>query len=135
MMYLLRIFERSIFLRYIFSGGSAAAIDVILLYILTKYFNVYYLAAATFAMTISFIVRFILQKYVTFKDQDEADAKRQFGFYSLLYLLSLAATNALLYVFVDKLHMWIVLAQVLSILLIAIGCFFVYKLIIFRKKS
>jgi putative flippase GtrA len=85
-------------------------------------------------MTVSFIARFLLQKYVTFRDEDEADAKRQFGYYSLLYLISLVATNALLYVFVERFHMWIVPAQVISILFIAIGCFFVYKLIIFRKK-
>jgi putative flippase GtrA len=129
----LGLFERSVFVRYVFSGGSAAAIDVILLFVLTEYFHVYYLASATFAMTVSFIARFILQKYVTFKDQDEAEAKRQFGYYSILYLLSLAATNALLFVFVEKLHMWYMAAQILSILIIAIGCFFIYKLIIFRK--
>jgi putative flippase GtrA len=128
------IFRNSTFVRYVFSGGTAAAIDVILLYVLVTYCNVYYLAAATFAMTVSFIARFLLQKFVTFKDDNKEDEKRQFAAYSILYFLSLAATNGLLYLFVEKLHLWIVAAQVASILIVACGCYFVYQFFIFKKK-
>lgn len=127
------IFKTSMFVRYVFSGGTAAAIDVIVLYVLATYFNVYYLAAATFAMTVSFIARFFLQKYVTFRDDNKEDEKRQFGYYSILYVLSLAATNALLYFFVDKLHLWLVPSQIASILLIACACYFIYRIFIFKK--
>jgi len=126
------IFKTSRFVRYVFSGSTAAAVDVILLYVLATYFGVYYLAAATFAMTVSFIVRFLLQKYVTFQDDNKEDEKRQFGYYSALYFLSLAATNGLLYFFVERVHMWLVAAQVSSILIVACGCYFVYHLFIFR---
>ncbi len=128
------IFRTSTFVRYVFSGGAAAGIDVVLLYVLVTYFGVYYLAAATFAMTVSFIARFLLQKYVTFQDDDKEDEKRQFAVYSVLYFLSLAATNALLYLFYERLHLWLVASQVASILSVACACFFVYKLFIFRHS-
>jgi putative flippase GtrA len=129
------IFMRSTFVRYVFSGGTAAAIDVVLLYVLVTYLNVYYLAAATFAMTVSFIARFLLQKYVTFQNEDEAHAKKQFAAYSILYIASLFATNALLYVFFERLGLNIVVAQVISILLVASVCFFIYRLFIFGPDS
>lgn len=130
-----RIFNQSTFVRYVFSGGTAAAIDVFLLWLLNSVFGVYYLSAATFAMTASFIARFFLQKFVTFKDDSKEDEKRQFGYYSVLYLASLAATNALLYLFVDMLKLPVLISQVASILLVASGCFFIYRLFIFTKKQ
>ena len=126
-------FRKSLFVRYVFSGGSAAAIDIFLLYILAEFFGVYYLSAAVFAMTISFIVRFLLQKYVTFEDRDGKSSKRQFAYYSILYAASLSATTALLYFFVEILNIWYMPAQILSILLVAAGCFFIYRLFIFKK--
>ena len=129
------IFRRSTFVRYVFSGGTAAAIDVVLLYALVTYLGVYYLAAATFAMTMSFIARFLLQKHVTFVDDNKEQEKKQFVYYSILYFASLAATNVLLYVFYEKMHIWLVLSQVMAILIIACFSFFVYKLIIFAKPS
>ena len=133
--FVLGIFNRSLFVRYVFSGGSAAAIDVILLFVLTTYFHVYYLAAATFAMTISFIARFLLQKFVTFKDTDESHTTKQFASYSVLYAGSLIATNALLYFFVDYLQVNVVAAQVGTIFLIACISFFVYKVFVFTKPN
>jgi len=130
----LGLFKRFLFIRYVFSGGTAAAIDVVLLYVLVAYFDVYYLAAATFAMTISFIARFLLQKFVTFRDHDHTEEKKQFAYYSILYVASLAATNALLYLFVEKLHLWLIASQIASILLIACACYFIYKLFIFTKS-
>lgn len=127
------IFSRSTFVRYVFSGGTAAAIDIALLYVLAELLGVYYLVAATFAMTVSFIARFLLQKYVTFHDDRESESKRQFAYYSLLYVVSLVATNALLFLFVDIAHVWLMPAQILSILVVASGCFFVYKFLIFKQ--
>jgi putative flippase GtrA len=127
------IWRRSRLVRYVFSGGTAAAIDIALLYVLAEVFGVYYLSAATFAMTVSFIARFLLQKYVTFEDRDEAQSKRQFAAYSVLYIASLFATNALLYLFVDVLDLWIVPAQILAILIIACFCYFIYKAFVFKK--
>ncbi|MBX4209219.1 GtrA family protein, partial [Candidatus Parcubacteria bacterium] len=110
-------------------------IDVVLFNVLTAYFGVYYLASATFAMTISFIARFLLQKHVTFEDQDKEHEKKQFAAYSVLYVASLGATNVLLVFFIERLHINSTLSQIASILLVASVCYFVYKLFIFTKKS
>ncbi|HVU06281.1 MAG TPA: GtrA family protein [Candidatus Paceibacterota bacterium] len=130
----MRIFRRSQFIRYIFSGGTASVLDVALVYVLVTYLNVYYLAAATFAMTVSFIARFLLQKFVAFQNDNKEEEKKQFFAYSILYFASLWATNAMLYVFVEKLHMDVTVSQVLAILIFAVISYFTYKLLIFRKK-
>lgn len=127
------LFWKSTFIRYVFSGGTAAAIDVGLLYVLVEFFHVYYISAAIFSMTVSFIARFLLQKYVTFEDKDETHATKQFILYTILYFASLSATTALLYLFVEKWGWWYMPSQIASILLIASGCFFIYRLFIFKK--
>ncbi len=130
----LDIFHKSTFIRYVFSGGTAAAIEVILANVLVAYVNVYYISAHIFAMTIAFVVRFLLQKYVTFEDKDETHATRQFVYYSILYFASLCATTALVYFFVEKLRLHYLPSQIASILLVASGCFFIYRLFIFKKQ-
>lgn len=130
---LMALFKRSVIVRYIFSGGTSALIDVVLLYVLVEFLSLYYLSAAIIAMTVSFIARFLLQKYVTFQNRDEEQATTQFIYYSLLYLASLGATAGFMYIFVDLFGIWYVEAQIISIVLIAIACFFIYRIIIFKK--
>lgn len=130
---LVALFKRSVLVRYVFSGGTSALIDVALLYVLVEFLSLYYLSAAIIAMTVSFIARFLLQKYVTFQNRDENQASKQFIYYSLLYLASLGATAGFMYIFVDLLGVWYVAAQIISIFLIAVACFFIYRIIIFKK--
>ena len=129
------VFKRHQFIRYLFSGGTAATIDVGLLFVLVKYFHVYYLAAATFAMTMSFIVRFLLQKFVTFQNTDEARATKQLVLYSFMCVSSVIITNILLYVCVDIYNINVVKAQIFIIFSLACISFFIYRIFIFAKPA
>lgn len=122
---------RHTLLRYAFSGASAAAIDVGLLYACTHYLGIYYLVSAVIAASVSFVMRFLLQKFFAFRNRSLRAAPKQFLFYSLLYLCTVSATVALLYVLVEWVHLWYVAAQIIVILMLAAASFFVYKYIIF----
>lgn len=124
-----------VIVRYGFSGGTASAIDVGLLYALTHYANWYYLYAAAAAYTCSFFARFFLQKYFTFQAVGTQGLPFEFGSYAVLSGWSVLASFGLLKGFVDGFGWHPVSAQIAVTLLIAAASFFVYRFVIFKGKS
>lgn len=122
-------------LRYGVSGGTASAIDVGLLYLLTRYANWHYLYAAAVAYACSFFARFFLQKYFTFQVSGTQRLPFEFGSYAILSGWSVLASFGLLKGFVDGFGWRPVPAQVVVTLLIAAVSFFVYRFVIFRDKK
>ncbi len=119
--------------RFLLAGGIGVATNLSVLYVLTEYVGLYYLVSVVAAFWCSFVVSFILQKYWTFQDASTTQVRRQ----ALLYV-SVAAINfcinvALMYLFVDKFHLWYVAAQAVASLLIAILSFFIYRYTIFAQ--
>ena len=120
-------------MRFLLAGGVGVATNLSVLFVLTEYAGLYYLVSVAAAFWCSFVVSFVLQKFWTFQDVSTTQVRRQ----ALLYI-SVAAVNfcinvALMYVFVDKFHLWYVAAQALASLLIAILSFFIYRYTIFAQ--
>lgn len=53
------------FFRYLISGGTAAAVYLALVYVLTDLAGVWYLASTTIGFVVAFLVSFSLQKLWT----------------------------------------------------------------------
>jgi len=128
------LLNRYLILRYIISGGLSSSVDIALFSFFIKVVGLHYIVSAAISVTISFVIRFYLQKVFAFKDRN-LDIHRQVVMYSILYALSLMMTTILLYLFIDKLHIWYALAQIMAIGLVAIASFFVYRHIIFKKAD
>ena len=122
-------------LRYLISGGTAAAIDLGLLYILTDFFLVHYLWSAIWAFVVTFFVSFLLQKFWTFQDTETDRMHVQMTVYFLVAVANLALNTLLMYLFVDYFRIWYVLAQVLASGLIACESFFISRHIEFKRKA
>ena len=54
--------------RFLISGSSAAGINLGTLFVLTHFFDVWYLLSSVVAFSVSFFVSFTLQKFWTFND-------------------------------------------------------------------
>jgi len=121
--------------RYIISGGTAACIDIFILYFLTSYLKVHYLLAAIFAFMVAFFVSFILQKFWTFKNNSKKNIHRQLTFYLIVSVTNLFLNTFLMYVFVDIIHAWYILAQIFSGGIIAMESFILYQYLIFRETA
>lgn len=126
------VINKYLILRYIISGGLSSAVDIVLFSLFIKVFGLHYIISASISVTVSFVIRFYLQKMFAFKDRN-LNIHRQVVMYSILYGLSLVMTTLLLYVFIDRFHIWYVLAQIMAIGIIAGISFFVYRHIIFNK--
>ena len=121
--------------RFLFSGGSAVATNIILLFILVHFFHIWYLLAAVVSFLAAVAISFILQKFLTFNDQSKSGAGKQATFYLAFQVFNLCLNTLLMYVGVDLLHIQYILVQVLIASMMAISNFFVYKHLVFTPDA
>jgi putative flippase GtrA len=120
-------------IKYIISGGTAAAVDIAFLVLFTEVFKWWYIVSAIVAFIIAFGVSFTLQKFWTFRDHGTERIHVQASIYLAVSIANLGINTLLMYLFVDIFGIWYVASQVLAGGLIAIMSFFVYKKFIFKK--
>ena len=122
-------------LKFLISGGSAAVVDLGLLYLLTDVFHVWYLLSAVLAFMAAFAVSFSLQKFWTFSNHDLDVIHRQLAMYLALALVGLGINTVSMYFLVDHAGLHYLGAQILTSAFIAIGNFFAYTHLIFKVPS
>lgn len=124
---------KGIIIRYIMSGGASFGTNIVALYVLTEYFKIYYLYSAVLAFFIGFVVSFSMMKYWTFQDLSSGGGHKQLTLYFIVTVFNLLLNTTLMYLFVDYAHLWYILAQVISSLLIAVSSFIIYRNFIFLE--
>ena len=117
--------------RYIVSGGTAALVDLGLLYIFTDVFGWWYLTSAVVAFILAFFVSFFLQKFWTFKDGSKDRIHFQLIIYLTIALVNLVVNTLLMFVGVHYLGLHYMLAQFIVAGLIACSSFFLYRRFVF----
>ncbi len=123
----------SLFTRYMIAGLSASCTELAVLFVLTEYAGFKYLISLVVAVSISFSLRFLLQKYFAFKQPGVHKIKRELPVYSMLYLFTVGSNSLLLYGAVEAIHLPYMISQVGIIIILACISFFVYKKWIFPK--
>ncbi|OGG93609.1 hypothetical protein A2609_00400 [Candidatus Kaiserbacteria bacterium RIFOXYD1_FULL_47_14] len=121
--------------RFLLSGGTSASTDLVLLYLFTDIFGIWYLTSAVAAFILAFGVSFTLMKFWTFGDHSQEGLHMQLGIYFLVAIINLALNTLLVYLFVEWAGLYYLFAQIVAGALIAIESFFVYQRFIFRKTS
>ena len=121
-------------LRYLMAGGTAATVDLLLLYIFTDIFGIYYLLSAVLAFLVAFAVSFTLQKFWTFQDHSTDRVHTQAVAYFFIAGGNLLLNTVLMYVLVDGYGVWYLLAQFIISGLIAFGSFFISRYL-FRQRD
>ncbi len=121
-------------LRYLISGGAAAATNIGILFLLVQEAQVHYLYASVIGFILSIAVSFTLQKFWTFQDASLQEAPLQFGRYLAVLAANLALNTLLMYVFVESIGFWYVWAQVLATAIVAVAGYFAYRHFVFRAR-
>ncbi len=119
--------------RYVVSGGTAAAIGIVVFSVLTQYVHLWYLAASLLAFLSAFSVSFPLQKFWTFQQSSTDRVHVQISGYFLLTVVDMGANTALMYGFVDGVGLYPLFAQLVTWSLIALGNFVVCRRWIFKS--
>ena len=121
-------------IKYIFAGGSATLVNLIALYFFTEIVGWWYLYAAIASFLIAFSVSFTLQKFWTFDGDHQWKKRWQLPAYLVLNLFNLGINSLGLFLLVEKIGLWYILAQILMSGLIAISSFIIYNKVIFKPK-
>lgn len=120
--------------RYLFSGGTAAVTDLVLLYVFTDICHIWYLVSSVLAFLVAFGVSFVLQKFFTFQDHGTEGMHRQAMIYFAVTSTNLVLNTGLIYLFVQYTGMNYIIAQIVTSILIAIESYLVYQAFIFKKS-
>jgi putative flippase GtrA len=135
MINLIRYFYEHPVVRYLFSGGIAALVLFGVLYFTAEILGVWYIWASSVANVFAFITSFLLQKLFTFRDRRVEGVHTQFLLFVLIGLLNLGANALLMYIFVDKIALWYMLAQFVTLAIISTWNYFLYKILFVQKIS
>lgn len=121
--------------RYLISGGTAAASNLAFLFLLVHFGGVYYLYASILAFIMSIAVSFTMQKFWTFRDKPLHDVHAQFTRYVAVVLSNLLINTAIIYLLVEKAGIWYLLAQLSATAVIAVTGYFGYRHFVFRDRT
>lgn len=119
--------------RFLVSGGSAAAVLLAALYVFTDIVGLWYLASSVIAFLGAFVVSFTLHKFWTFADPHLGRAPIQAAAHFTAGLINLGLNTTFLFLLVEYVGVHYLVAQVLVSGSLAIVSFFVYKHFIFRR--
>ncbi len=120
-------------IKYLTSGGTAAATDLILLFLLTDILNLWYIISASLSFIVAFFISFFLQKFWTFRDRTRDKIKQQMGLYFFIGVVNLIINGLGMYVLVDFFNIMYIFAQVIAGAFIAVVSFLIYRYVIFKK--
>lgn len=120
--------------RYLTSGGITALVLFISLIIFREVLGFWYLLASVLSFCLSVVTSFSLQRFWTFRDNEDKNTHKQFLFFVAVSVCNLAINTSLMYVAVSIFDIQYLIAQFIVTGLIAFITFFVYRDIIFRHK-
>jgi len=115
-------------------GVVSTLIDVGLLYFFTEYFGIWYIWSATVSYTCGMVASFLLNKYLNFRDTNR-QYLRQFFFFALISMSSLALTLGILYLAVEIFSISYLLGKIIAILIAFLWNYFGQSKITFHLGS
>ena len=123
------------FARFVIAGSCAFAVNLAALYFFTDIVGIYYLISTVLAFLVSFSISFTLQKLWTFQDSSRDHLHIQIPAYLGMQLTNVSLNAALMFVFVEYLHIWYLYSQAVISLCLAALIFFLNKKYIFKKRE
>ena len=127
------VFKNIQIIKYIFSGGLVTASNLLILFISVHYLKLWYLISSVIAFCFGVSISYILQKFFTFKNYELENIHKQFLNFFIFALIMLVFNTLLMYVFVDIIKIWYLLAQAVSSILIAFINYTYFNKVIFKK--
>ena len=123
--------NRNLYIKYLIAGVSAAAVHISILSFFYRFVGL----NIVISTSLGFIVSFYLQKFWTFRDNGREKIIQQMFAYLLVALVNMGINALFMYLLVEKLAVWYLLAQIIMNGTIAIESFLIYKFFIFKKRS
>ncbi|OGI26122.1 MAG: hypothetical protein A3J76_01185 [Candidatus Moranbacteria bacterium RBG_13_45_13] len=121
------------YFRYLICGSIATITDIGILFALTHFSHVNYLVAAACGFLTGIIVNYSLNIVLVFKSSGEI--KKEFPFFAAIGIGGLVWTEIILWILVDKLNIYVMIAKAAAIILVLQWNFFMRKKFVFSAES
>lgn len=118
--------------RYTFVGGIAFLFDFVSLYVLTEYFNIYYLVSAGIAFLIGLTINYILSIIWVFQEHKIKSKYIEFIIFSLIGIIGLALNQIIIYFFTEIVEIHYLYSKLISTAIVYLWNFFIRKYTLFR---
>ncbi len=122
-------------IRYIFAGGTAVIVDLIALYIAKDVLGLSLIPAVSVGFFCGFCTGFLFHKFWTFRDASTDKMHVQAAIYFCLTILNFLLNLILMYILVEKIHIWYIFSKILVSGGIAFVSFFMYRGFVFGGKK
>lgn len=122
-------------IKFIFAGGTAAAVDLFFLYVFYDLLSWDIIRSSSIAFIFAFIVSFCLQKFWTFRDKSPKRIISQLLIFLLNALIGLYLNGLAIHILVSHYKIWYLLAQIIINLLLAIWNFIFFRFWVFNIKK
>ncbi len=120
-------------IRYTIVGGLAFIVDFGLLFILTEYFELHYIASAT----CSFLAGLLVNYYISTAWVFESTIKSkhiEFTLFTLIGVIGLGLNDLLIWLFTKKCHLYYMLSKLITAALVYLWNFLGRKYLVFNKQ-
>ncbi len=121
--------------RFCISGGAGVIVFYTTLWCLTEYLKVWYIASTIIGWFMNTAVNFVLQKFWAFQNKDTRIVHRQLVLYFGTSVCVFIANLRLLYLMVERWHMYYIVAQAILTVVFSILSFVVTKKIFTNERS
>ena len=113
-------------------GVISFLVDYGILYVLTEKANIYYLLSAGISFTVSVVINYLLSMSWVYKSNKKRGKKEEFIIFIVLSLGGLLLNQVMMYVFVDYMNVYYLLAKIVATAIVMIYNFTSRKLILER---
>lgn len=121
-------------IRYIIAGCVATGSNLVILFISVQYFQLWYLTGAIISFSLAVVISYLLQKFFVFKNYRKDNISTQFFRFFIYNIVMLGFNTLLMYSFVDIIHIWYLLSQALTAIIIAFMNYIYFNKIVFKKS-
>ncbi len=103
------------FLKFAFVGLIGTFVNIFILYILTEYFNIFYIISAFYAFLIAVTTNFIFDKIWTFNEKIYERITKEYSTFFIVSLSALSVNIFFLYIFTEFLGIYYIISQIMAI--------------------
>ena len=121
-------------IKFGFVGGTAFIIDAGVLFLLTEFCNIHYLISGAVSFTASVIYNYILSVRWVLDARTDVNKTQELTVLIGLSVIGLGPIQLLLWLFVDKLHIYYMLSKIIATAIVMVYNFITRKLFIERKN-
>jgi putative flippase GtrA len=118
--------------RYTLVGGFALIVDFSSLFILTEFFNVYYLTSAAIAFLLGIIVNYYLSIIWVFNKRTLISKSSEFAVFAGIGIIGLILNELLIWFFTEHIHFHYLISKIISAFFIYFWNFFARKFTLFN---